>query len=160
MSRNTRVFDCTPEEVFDVLADGWSYATWVVGASRIRDVDARWPAPGSRIHHSVGFWPLVINDTSSVESLRRPHEILLTVRAWPAGQGRVRIVCEPEGAHTVVTMSEDATSGPALGLLKPIRDLILRWRNEEALRRLAYLAVGRAKLSARGSSRASRARES
>jgi hypothetical protein len=157
MSRNIRVFDCSPDEVFDVLEDGWSYAMWVVGASRIRDVDAAWPAPGSRIHHSVGVWPLLIDDTSSVEMLQRPDELLLTVRAWPAGQGRVRITCRPESGHTVVTLEEDATSGPALGLLKPIRDLMLHRRNEETLRRLAYLAVGRSQLSARGSSPASRA---
>ena len=39
MSRNTRMMSCTPQDVFDVLSDGWSYATWVVGAARIRDVD-------------------------------------------------------------------------------------------------------------------------
>ena len=30
------------EAVWAVLADGWQYATWVVGASRVRAVDAGW----------------------------------------------------------------------------------------------------------------------
>ena len=35
----TRDVDAPGQAVWDVLADGWSYATWVVGASRVRDVD-------------------------------------------------------------------------------------------------------------------------
>jgi putative transposase len=58
--------NCTPEEVFGVLEDGWLFAVWVVGASRIRDVDATWPKADSKIHHSVGSWPLLIDDTTSV----------------------------------------------------------------------------------------------
>lgn len=145
MSENTRVMDCAPEHVFDILADGWSYATWVVGAARIRAVDKQWPAPGSKIHHSVGAWPLMIHDNSEVESVDAPHQILLTVRAWPTGEGRVKIAVSPEGSRTRVTMTEDATGGPAVMLFKPARQLMLRFRNAESLRRLAYLAQGRAR---------------
>jgi hypothetical protein len=42
------------DRVFAVLADGWLYPLWVVGASRMRDVDPGWPAEGTKIHHSVG----------------------------------------------------------------------------------------------------------
>jgi uncharacterized protein YndB with AHSA1/START domain len=147
MSSNSRIFHCSPDDVFDILEDGWSYATWVVGAARIREVEETWPEPGSRIHHSVGAWPLLISDTTSVEEIDRPHSILLTVRAWPAGEGKVRITCEPDEVGTRVTIEEDASSGPALLLLKPARDLILSWRNVEALRRLAYLAESRARKS-------------
>ena len=48
----TRQMRCTPDDVLRVLADGWTYANWVVGSSRIRGVDPTWPAPGSRIAHS------------------------------------------------------------------------------------------------------------
>ena len=145
MSRTSRVFHCTPDDVFDVLADGWSFATWVVGAARIREVDEEWPEPGSEIHHSVGAWPLMISDTTSVEDGNRPHDLTLKVRAWPAGAGRVRMICEPQSADTLVTMEEEATSGPARLVPKPIQDLMLKKRNDEALRRLAYLAESRAR---------------
>src|SRR6478609_4162544 len=36
MSVTVRRFDCTPEQVFAVLADPWVYPSWVVGASRLR----------------------------------------------------------------------------------------------------------------------------
>lgn len=47
-----------PGQVFAVLADGWLYPLWVVGASHMRQVDEGWPAVGTRIHHSVSPWPL------------------------------------------------------------------------------------------------------
>ena len=40
----------------------------------MRAVDDHWPQVGSRIHHSAGVWPAVINDDTEVlgcEPLRR-----------------------------------------------------------------------------------------
>ena len=53
-----------------MLSDGWLYALWVVGAARMRDVDEGWPAVGTRLHHSVGTWPLLIDDTTEVLEVR------------------------------------------------------------------------------------------
>ena len=66
MTRNTRVIRTTPDRVWDVLADGWLYPLWVVGATRMRAVDAGWPEVGSKLHHSVGVWPLVLDDNTEV----------------------------------------------------------------------------------------------
>ena len=54
MSTNVRVLTCHPDAVFRVLADGWLFPAWVVGASRMRDVDEQWPVPGAKLHHSFG----------------------------------------------------------------------------------------------------------
>ncbi|WP_281727906.1 MULTISPECIES: hypothetical protein [unclassified Rhodococcus (in: high G+C Gram-positive bacteria)] len=35
-------------------------------ASHIRAVDSAWPSQGSSIHHSVGLWPAVLDDTTTV----------------------------------------------------------------------------------------------
>ncbi len=41
-------------QVWDVMADGWTYSQWVVGNnSRIRAVGPHWPEPGAAIHHSI-----------------------------------------------------------------------------------------------------------
>jgi hypothetical protein len=145
MSRTSRVMRCTPEDVFGVLADGWSYVSWVVGSARIRAVDERWPAEGTQIHHSVGLWPALINDTSQVENLSPPLRIQLKVRAWPTGEGRVTITCRPKGDSTLVTIEERAVSGPAVLIPAAVQDVLLNARNREALRRLSYLAEGHAR---------------
>lgn len=146
MSRTTRVMNCSPEDVFEVLSDGWSYATWVVGAARIRDVDEGWPALGTKIHHSVGLWPMLINDNTEVEKIEAPRELQLKVRVWPSGEGVVRVLCIPRGPQqTEVVMEEQLVSGPVSWLPTVGKDAILHARNVEALHRLAYLAERKAR---------------
>jgi hypothetical protein len=144
MSTTSRVMACTPEDVFAVLDDGWSYPLWVVGAARIRDVDAGWPAVDTRIHHSVGTWPVLVDDTTSVVRREAPRLLRLRARAWPGGEAEVVIEVEAQGPErTLVTMSEEAVRGPARLVPKPIESALLDARNKESLRRLAYLAENR-----------------
>ncbi len=87
MATNTREIRTVPDKVWDVLADGWLYPLWVVGATRMRDVDASWPAVGAQLHHSAGVWPLVLDDTTEVlEAEPGP----LPAAAGPGLAGRVR----------------------------------------------------------------------
>ena len=81
MAVTVREIDAPPERVFDVLADGWLYASWVVGASRIRAVDDDWPARGSCLYHSVGVWPALISDSTEVVDVDRPQFLQLRARA-------------------------------------------------------------------------------
>ncbi|MFC7490722.1 MULTISPECIES: SRPBCC family protein [unclassified Knoellia] len=139
----TRDVDAPAQAVWDVLADGWFYATWVVGASRVRDVDDSWPAEDAQIHHSFGIWPLLINDTTRVERSTEPSELILTARGWPAGEARVAISITPRDGGCTVKIEEDASSGPGTLIPKPARQLAIGPRNVEALRRLAFLVEGR-----------------
>lgn len=132
-----------PDAVWAILADGWCYATWVVGASRIRGVDADWPAVGSRVHHSIGLWPALIDDITRVEQSTPAKELVLTARGWPAGEAHVHLSVQPLGeGHSLVTITEDAVSGPVRLLPGPVRHLMLAPRNRETLLRLALLAEG------------------
>ena len=144
MSTTSRQISATPEQVWSVLADGWLYPLFVVGASRMRDVDAGWPAVGTRLHHSVGTWPLLIDDTTEVLEVVERERLLLLARGWPAGQAHVEITLEPRGTDTVVTIAEQATSGPGALMPKALQDPQLHVRNIETLRRLAYVVEGRA----------------
>ncbi|MDJ0350974.1 SRPBCC family protein [Cryobacterium sp. PH29-G1] len=144
MAVNYRAFACTAEQVFAVLANGWLYPSWVVGASRMRDVDASWPAVGSRIHHSVGVWPALIDDTTSVLEWRSPRHVMLKARGWPVGEAHVAIDVQDRDNGCLVRMTEDVVAGPARLVPTTLSDLAIAHRNTETLRRLAYLAEGRA----------------
>ena len=140
----SRRVEAPAETVWSVLADGWTYASWVVGTSRIRRVEREWPAVGARIHHSFGVWPALIDDDTEVLSSDPPRELLLEARGWPAGEAHVRLTLTPDGPDaTTVTIEEDVTAGPATMLPEPLRQLAIVPRNKEALRRLAYIAEGR-----------------
>jgi short-subunit dehydrogenase/uncharacterized protein YndB with AHSA1/START domain len=142
--RVSRQVAAPAEAVWAVLADGWQYATWVVGASRVRDVDAGWPAAGTRLHHSFGPWPAVISDATVSNEAEEPHRLVLTARGWPMGEARVEIEIVPDGPGScTVSIAEDATKGPGTLVPMPVRQLGILPRNREALRRLAYIAEGR-----------------
>ena len=144
MSTTSRQISATPEQVWSVLADGWLYPLFVVGASRMRDVDAGWPAVGTRLHHSVGTWPLLIDDTTEVLEVEEHRRLLLVARGWPAGQAHVEITLAPHDSGTEVTIVEQATAGPGALVPKVVQDPQLHLRNIETLRRLAYVVEGRA----------------
>ncbi|MCR2764398.1 SRPBCC family protein [Microbacterium sp. zg.B48] len=157
MSRNVRLLQCAPEDVFEVLGDGWLFPSWVVGASRMREVDPSWPRAGSRLHHSFGVWPVLINDATLVEEYRPPHRMVMRARGWPIGEARVTLDVKPRGDSTVVRIQEEAVAGPGRFVPAPLLDLGLHWRNAETLHRLAYLAEGRAEGRAEAPSRATTA---
>lgn len=139
MSRNVRHLRCPPAAVFAVLADGWLYPGWVVGAARMRDVAASWPDPGSRLHHSFGAWPALVDDTTTVEECDPDRRLVLTARGWPMGAARVELTIEPRGSGCTVLIRETPVSGPAAWLRDLIEPLLFL-RNRETLRRLALLA--------------------
>jgi len=144
MSTNTRVIHATPDQVWHVLGDGWLYPLWVVGASRMRAVDDHWPSVGSRLHHSVGSWPLLVDDTTEVKEVTPGAMLRLRARAWPTGEAEVVIRLRAQGVDTEVEIEENAVAGPAALIPGLIEDPLLGWRNVEALRRLALLVEGRA----------------
>ena len=109
----------------------------------MREVDDDWPAVGAQLHHSVGTWPLLIDDTTEVVDATPGTMLQLQARAWPTGAAGVTIRLAAVGTETEVTIEEDAVSGPARLVPKPARDLGLAWRNIESLRRLAYIAERR-----------------
>lgn len=142
MADNVRVIEASPERVFAVFADGWLYPSWVVGASRIRAVDANWPSAGAEIHHSVGVWPVLLDDKTVLLEWDPPRRAVLRAHGWPIGEAQVTIEVKPRGDGSIVRIVEDAVAGPAKLVPSPLRQPALHVRNSETLRRLAYLAEG------------------
>ncbi|TFV55384.1 SRPBCC family protein [Mycobacterium sp. PS03-16] len=139
----TRDIAASRQQVWDVIADGWTYSQWVVGNSRMRAVDTEWPAPGTAIHHSIGVWPVMLNDETVVEKATPPEELVLHAKGRPFGGARIvlRLFETPTGCR--VAMQEFPISG--IGKLMPERlsDMAVWPRNNESLRRLAFLAERR-----------------
>lgn len=136
----SREVTASRQQVWDAMADGWTYTQWVVGNSRTRAVDSRWPQPGSAIRHSVGVWPLVINDKTVVESCKPGEELVLRAHLGLLGAARItlRLTDIPDGSRI------DMIEVPAAGPINLVPDrLVLAAvypRNRECLLRLAALA--------------------
>jgi hypothetical protein len=142
MAVNVRYIAAEPETIFRVLADGWLYPSWVVGASRIRDVDASWPSVSSELHHSFGVWPVLINDKTVCLEWDPPRRARLRAHGWPIGEAEVIIDVKPRGEGSAVRIIEDAVEGPGRLVPSFIRSIGIGIRNTETLDRLAYLAEG------------------
>ncbi|MFJ6535761.1 SRPBCC family protein [Paenarthrobacter sp. NPDC091711] len=143
MATVTQLFTSPAADIWRVIEDGWLYSGWVVGASRIRAVDEHWPQVGAKLHHSVGSWPFLIDDSSRVTSMEPRQKLELLARGWPLGEARVLITLEDlGGSQCRVSISEDAVRGPGKMVPKALRDPIISVRNRETLRRLELMAAG------------------
>lgn len=135
----THETSATPAQVWSVLSNGWLYSSWVVGASRIRAVDSNWPQVGSKIHHSVGVWPVLLNDeTVSLQSSAGHLE--LSAHGWPVGTARVRLHVEKSDNGSLLTMDEFAETPPFAWIPTNAQRVATSPRLRECLTRLAFLA--------------------
>ncbi len=142
MARVSRYIEAPVDDVWKVLEDAWTYANWVVGTVKIRDVDRNWPDPGSRLHHGVGLWPLTIEDDTQVLECEPKRRLLMQARGWPAGEATVELVLHDEGDRTRVEMDEVPTSGPGAWLHNRLLDRVGALRLAETLDRLRRLVEG------------------
>lgn len=145
MAGNARVMRCSADDVFSTLADGWLYPVWVVGASRMRDVSPRWPAPGTKIHHSVGVWPVLVDDTTEVVEWTPPRRARLRPKGGPLGRAIVVIDVREHPEGCVVRIGEEPVGPARRAIPRFLWAPLLRARNHESLRRLAFIAEGRRK---------------
>lgn len=135
--------DAPPEDVWKVLADAYSYDRWVVGTRRIRRADDTWPAVGSRLHHTVGIWPLTLRDSSEVLESVPPRRLVLRAKVRPVGVLKVEIDLRPVGARgTHLELQEYVESGP-LRLTGVLGDAGAQGRMELGVRKLKELVEAR-----------------
>ncbi|OQZ89128.1 hypothetical protein BST11_18990 [Mycobacterium alsense] len=137
----TREVRATRQQIWDTMADGWTYSQWVVGNSRTRAVDPRWPEPGSAIKHSIGVWPLVISDETVVESCTPGEELVLHAGLGPLGGARITmLLSDIPGGGCRIEMIEVPASGPMKFIPDRLALAAVYPRNRECLLRLTALA--------------------
>jgi hypothetical protein len=122
--------------VYRTLMDAWTYEVWVKGTKNIREVDASWPKPGSRFHHSVGIGPLMTRDETRLLQAEPNRLVELNIQLWPVGEGVVRLELAETGARTHVTMHEEFTLGPAAWADNPLQQMAMKLRNDWSLDKL------------------------
>lgn len=140
MASNHTYVAAPPQAVWRILAEPRSYAHWVVGSSRTRDFDDRWPEPGTVFHHTQGVGPLGLRDTTEVIEAREPDRLVLEVRMRPLLVARVELALAPHGDGTWLTIRESPFGGLLGRFGGPLLEPALAARNVESLRRLRRLA--------------------
>jgi uncharacterized protein YndB with AHSA1/START domain len=138
---NECFINASPESVFAVLADPYSYQRWVVGAKEVRQADEEWPAPGSKLHHSIGFGPFTLKDNTKVVSADPPRHLVLRARGRPLGAAIVEFTLIPEGSGTRLHLREWIVEPRLLAVLNPLFEPGVRLRNTKTLQRLSDVVL-------------------
>ncbi|MEX2293921.1 MAG: SRPBCC family protein [Acidimicrobiales bacterium] len=131
-------------EVFAALADGRTYADWVVGAKTIRAVDDGFPAVGTRLHHSVGAGTATIDDITEVVECDPPHHLALRASVGSLGQAVIVFDLKSMGTSTSIAMYERPVGDALPTKVGRRADRLLEVRNAETLWRLKVLVEQRA----------------
>jgi hypothetical protein len=141
VAKRQQLITCPPDQVWKILADGTSYAQWVVGTQHILHVDATWPAVGAHLRFRVGLGPLNFEDSCVVRICEPERRLELEARAEPFGTARIAIELIPWAQHTLVLLDEHPLLGPGARLQGPPSELLLHLRNRRMLGNLARTAV-------------------
>ena len=135
----------SPAAVWDALADADGYGDWVVGSKKIRAADVSWPAPGARLHHTIGIGPLTLSDETESLEAEPPRLLRMCAKARPFGAARVTMEMTPEVGGTLVRMTENPAGLMSVLALNPLVQLATKARNAESLARLERLALRRSR---------------
>jgi uncharacterized protein YndB with AHSA1/START domain len=146
MSRNVAIIDAPAAAVFAVLSDARRYPDWVVGASRLRTVDADFPAPGTAFGHKLGlFWPFQFNDETKVVRNEPGRRLTLRAEIGVFGAATVDLQLEEfDDDRTRVVLEETPAMGPLRWFHNPAQDAAFWLRNWLSLACLRWIAEGNA----------------
>jgi hypothetical protein len=149
MARRQQLIESPPDRVWQVLADGATYARWVVGTQHILATDPEWPQVGAVLRFQVGLGPLHFRDTCTVRICDPGRRLELEAKAESIGTARIAFTLIPWSEHTLVLLDEHPLLGPGARLQGPPSELILHLRNRRILGNLARESARRAEDSQR-----------
>jgi uncharacterized protein YndB with AHSA1/START domain len=136
MAYTSRTLLAPREAVWDTLIDPGTYPDWLIGASKIRNVDRSWPGVGSRFQHRVGIGWLSIPDHSEVVAIGPGRLLRLEVKARPLVSAVVTFVLVSDGTGTAVAIEEEPKLRTIGNIVRPVMDPTIHIRNHRSLRRL------------------------
>jgi uncharacterized protein YndB with AHSA1/START domain len=151
MAQRQQLIECPPSQVWDILADGHSYAQWVVGTREILHTDGRWPEVGALLRFRAGLGPWTFEDTCEVRICEDQRRLELEAEAKPFGTARIAFTLIPWARHTLVILDEHPLRGLGARLQGPPTEIALHLRNRQLLANLARTAT-RARRAPRGES--------
>src|ERR1700759_1359568 len=95
------------------IAAGGAPSQGGVGNSRMRAVDPNWPEVGSTIRHSIGVWPLLLDDATLVEDCQPLQQLVLLPKGRPFGKARItRQLSNIDNGGCRITMAEVPVGAP------------------------------------------------
>jgi uncharacterized protein YndB with AHSA1/START domain len=136
----SREIAASTADVYAVLIDPRSYPSWLAGAKEIREVDADWPAPGSRFHHRVRFGPITVADSTEMIAAQPCQRIELAVRARPFVSAIVTFALVGDDRRCMVSFEEEPRVRLVGNLVRPVMDPVTHMRNHHSLKRLEQVA--------------------
>lgn len=142
MARRQQLIKSPPERVWQVLADGATYARWVVGTQRILEIDDAWPDVGASLRFQVGLGPLHLRDSCTVRICEPGRRLELEAKAESFGTARIAFSLIPWSEHTLVLLDEHPLLGLGARFQGPPSELLLHLRNRRILGNLAREATG------------------
>jgi carbon monoxide dehydrogenase subunit G len=132
-----------PEDVWRVLADGYSYAQWVPGTREIRAVDDGWPRVSTSLHYTVGVGPFRLRGATTVRRAEPGRQLGLEADGGPLGTARISIDLLDWGEDTVVVLDEHPLRGPGYRWHNALSDAFLLLRGRPMVHRLGELVERR-----------------
>ncbi|MEU8997651.1 SRPBCC family protein [Streptomyces caniferus] len=140
MAVRHRLIECTPEELWAVLADGFRYQDWVVGTAHSRPAAGNWPEVGSMIEYTVRLGPWNLSGHTVVRHSDPPRALELEVDSGRLGTARVAIEVRRWGPDSLVVVDEHPLRGPGGRLHNAGLEALLQLRHRSMLSRLAEVA--------------------
>jgi len=134
--KTEREMTASPSDVWAAIIDPHTYPAWLLGADKIRALDADWPQPGSDFHHRVGAGPLKIDDRTTVVEVVPNTRLVLRIRATPLVRATVTFTVAASHGGTLFGFEEEPAI-PIIGeLVRPLMGPITRVRNAKSIDRL------------------------
>lgn len=137
MAVRHQVIERPPEAVWAVLEDPRLYAEWVVGTTKSKPLDNRWPQVGARLQYVLGRGRLAYEGRTVVRRMERLRWLELEADSGRLGTARIAIEVRPWGGQSLVLVDEHPLRGIGGAVHTAPLEVLIQLRHRKMLARLA-----------------------